>query len=59
MENSFHILFDTRIPVGLCVPMLQLNPLQRSVDRRARAWMDALQTQAKKLPALEHQKIEL
>jgi hypothetical protein len=36
-----------------------LEALQRSVDRYARAWMDALQTQAKKLPALEHQKIEL
>ncbi len=36
-----------------------LEVLQRSVDRYARAWMDALQTQAKKLPALEHQKIEL
>ena len=36
-----------------------LEMLQRSVDRYARAWMDALQTHAKKLPALEHQKIEL
>ncbi len=36
-----------------------IEGLQRSVDRYARAWMDALQTQAKKLPALEHQRIEL
>lgn len=33
--------------------------LQRSVDRYARAWVDAMQMHAKKLPALEHQKIEL
>jgi hypothetical protein len=37
----------------------QVQLLNQTVDRYARAWMDALQMQAKDLPILEHQKIEL